>query len=84
MKADIIARKKLGTWGWGWCGGREEGEREGRRDGYGELGGMGWLRWRKDRYGSREEDILIKRVILGLARGLALEGFPGVHGHVPG
>ena len=29
-------------------------------------------------YGSREEDTLIKGAILGLARVLALEGFPGV------
>ena len=34
-------------------------------------------------YGSREEDILIKGVILGLARDLALEGFPSVQGDVP-
>ena len=50
---------------------------------WGELGGMGWLRWRKGGYGSREEDILIKEAILGLARDLALEGFPGVLGHFP-
>ena len=54
--------------------GREKGEGED----WGELGGMGWLRWRKGLYGSREEDILIKGAILGLARDLALEGFPGV------
>ena len=40
------------------------------------------MRWRKDGYGSREEDILIKGGIVGLARGLPLEGFPGVHGDV--
>ena len=44
---------------------------------------MGWLRWRKDRYGSRKEDILIKEVIVRLARGLTLEGFPDVHRDVP-
>ena len=38
---------------------------------------VGW-RWRKGGYGSREE-IYIKEAILGLARDLALEGFPGVH-----
>ena len=59
--------------------GREKGERED----WEELGGMGWLRGRKGRYGSREEDILIKGAILGLARDLALEGIPGVHGNVP-
>ena len=32
----------------------------------------------KGGYGSTEEDILIKEAILGLARDLALEGFPGV------
>ena len=58
---------------------REKGEGE-----YcGELGGMEWLGWRKGGYGSREEDVLIKEAILGLARVLALEGFPGVQGDVP-
>ena len=38
---------------------------------------------RKDGYGSREVDILIKGAILGLARDLTLEGFPGVQGDVP-
>ena len=33
--------------------------------------------WRKDGYGSREVNILIKGAILGLARDLILEGFPG-------
>ena len=41
------------------------------------------MRWRKDRYGSREEDILIKGGIVGLARGLTLEGFPDVDRYVP-
>ena len=52
--------------------GREKVEEEDS----GKLGGMGWLGWRKGGYGSREEDILIKEVILGLARDLILEGFP--------
>ena len=56
--------------------GREKGEGEDS----GELGGMEWLGWRKGGYGSREEDILTKKAILGLARDLALEGIPGVHG----
>ena len=38
-------------------------------------GKMGWLRWRKGGYGSKEVDILIKNAILGLARDLTLEGF---------
>ena len=59
--------------------GREKGEGEN----WGELGGMGWLGWRKGGYGSREVDILIKGAILGLAKNLALEGIPGVHGDVP-
>ena len=58
---------------------REKGEGE---DGE-ELGEMGWLRWTKSRYGSREEDILTKGTILGLARDLALERFPGVQGDFP-
>ena len=33
--------------------------------------------WRKGGYGSREVYILIKGAILGLARDLTLEGFPG-------
>ena len=59
--------------------GREMGERVD----WGELGGMRWLRWRKGRYGIRDVDILIKGANLGLARDLALEGFPGVQGDVP-
>ena len=55
--------------------GKEKGEGEGWR----ELVGVGWLRWRKNGYGSRKGDILIEEDILGLAKGLALEGFPGVH-----
>ena len=62
---------------------RGEGEKEGTRGGLGKAWVVGWLRWRKDGYGSTEEDILIKGAILGLARGLALEGFPDVHGNVP-
>ena len=33
--------------------------------------------WRKGGYGSREISILIKGAILGFARDLTLEGFPG-------
>ena len=33
--------------------------------------------WRKGGYGSREVNILIKGAILGFARDLSLEGFPG-------
>ena len=62
-------------------GGRGDGERE--VEDWGELGELGWLRWRKGGYGSREEDILINGAILRLARDLALEGFPGVYGDVP-
>ena len=40
-------------------------------------------RWREGGYGSREEDILTKGAILGLAGELAVEGFPGVQGDVP-
>ena len=59
--------------------GREKGEGEDS----GELGGMGWVGWRKGGYGSREVYILIKGAILGLARDLTLEGLPGVQGEVP-
>ena len=52
--------------------GREKGEGEDS----GELGGMGWVGWRKGGYGSREINILIKGAILGFARDLILEGFP--------
>ena len=58
---------------------REKGERKDWR----ELWGMGGWRWRKGRYRSRKEDIYIKGAILGLARDLALEEIPGVHGDVP-
>ena len=53
--------------------GREKGEGEDS----GELGGMGWVGWRKGGYRSREVNILIKEAILGFARDLTLEGFPG-------
>ena len=52
---------------------REKGEGEDS----GKLGGMEWVGWRKGGYGSREVNILIKRAILGFARDLTLEGFPG-------
>ena len=38
---------------------------------------MGWVGWKKDGYGSREVNILIKGAILGFARYLILEVFPG-------
>ena len=62
--------------------GRGEEEREGRRGGLEKAGSSGMVEM-KDVYGSREEDTLIKGAFLGLARDLALEGFPGVHGDVP-
>ena len=52
-------------------------EEEGRRGG--ELEGMGWLRWRKDRDENKERDILIEEAIMRLARNLYLEKFPGIH-----
>ena len=52
---------------------REKGDGEDS----GELGGMGCVGWRKDGYGSREVNIFIKGAILGFARDLILEGFPG-------
>ena len=60
-----------------------DGEREVRRGGWGELGGMGRLGWRKSGYGSTEVYILIKGAILGLARDWTIEEFPGVQGNVP-
>ena len=65
----------VGVWGYG--------ERKVRRGGWGDPGGMGWLGWSKGGYGIREAYILIKVAILGLARDLTLEGFPGVQGDVP-
>ena len=53
--------------------GREKGEGEDS----GEFGEMGGLEWRKGGYGSREVNILIKGAILGFARDLILDGFPG-------
>ena len=61
-------------------GGRRDGEREGRRTGLGRTWRNGMVRWKKGRYGNREEDILTKGAILGLARDLALEEFPDVQG----
>ena len=52
---------------------REKGEEEDS----GELGGMECVGWRKVGYGSKEANILIKGAILGFARDLTLEGFPG-------
>ena len=53
--------------------GREKGEGEDS----GKLGEKGWVRWRKDGYGIREVYISTKGAILGFARDLILEGFPG-------
>ena len=53
--------------------GREKGEGEDS----GELGGIGWVGWRKGGYGSSKVNILIKGAILGFAKDLTLEGFPG-------
>ena len=53
------------------------GEREVPMGEWEDLGGMGWLGWRKGGYESREVNILIKGVILGFARDLMLEGFRG-------
>ena len=83
MEVDKIARQKLGDWGWGGVGVRGEWEREVRRGGWEELGGMGLLGWRKGGYGSRDVYTLIKRAILELVRDLTVEGFPGVQGDVP-
>ena len=47
-----------------------------------DLRGEGWLKYRKGRYGSREEDKLLQKAILGLARFFALEEFPVVHRNV--
>ena len=69
-----------GAGGGGWAGGVEVrgrglGKREWGRigDGLGEWEGAG----RKDGYGSREVYISTKGAILGFARVLILEGFPG-------
>ena len=40
---------------------------------------MGQSRWMKERYESKERDILIEGAIMGLARNLALEKFPEIH-----
>ena len=53
------------------------GRKKGEGEDSGELGGTGWVGWRKGGYGSREVNILIKGAILGFARDLTLEGFPG-------
>ena len=41
------------------------------------------MRWSKDRDESKEIDILIEGAIMGLARNLALEKFPGIHKNDP-
>ena len=53
-----------------------EEQKKGEEEDSVKLGGMGWVRWRKGGYGSREINILIKGAILGFARDLTLEGFP--------
>ena len=42
-----------------------------------DFGGMCWFKQRKGKYGSREEGKLIQGAILRLARGFAVECFPG-------
>ena len=59
--------------------GRAEWDEEGKGKGRGEFEGMGYSRWRKDRDESKEVDILIVGAIMGVARNLALEKFPGIH-----
>ena len=54
--------------------GREKGEGED----LGKLGEMGWVGWRKDGYGIREEYISTKGVILGFTRDLIINGIPGL------
>ena len=41
------------------------------------------MRWKKDKDEGKERGILIERVIMGLARNLALEKFPGIHRMTP-
>ena len=58
--------------------GRAEGEDMGRKERKENLKEQD-MRWRKDRDESKERDVLIEGVIMGLARNLALEKFPGIH-----
>ena len=44
---------------------------------------MGQWRWRKDKYKSKERDIFIEGAIVGLARNLTLEKFPGIYKDIP-
>ena len=41
------------------------------------------MRRKKDIYESKKRDILIEGAIIGLARNLALEKFPGIHKDAP-
>ena len=41
------------------------------------------MRWRKDRDGSKEREILMEGAIIGLAKTLTLEKFPGIHKYDP-
>ena len=59
--------------------GREKGEGEDLR----ELGGIGWVRWKKGGYGRREVNILIKGAILGFTGDLIIYGIPGPKRHPP-
>ena len=59
--------------------GREKGEGEDS----GKLGGMGWVGWRKDGYGKREVNILIKKAILGFCKRLDSRGAPRYKGRSP-
>ena len=65
----------MGLWGIG----EQKGKMEGEGDGGGELEGMGYLRWRKNRDESKERDNLIEGAIVGLARNLVLGKFSGLH-----
>ena len=60
----------MGYRGGGWV------EEKGKR---GEEESLREWRWRKDGYENKKRDILIEEAILGLARNLALEKFPGIH-----
>ena len=53
------------------------GREKGLGEDWGKLGGMGWVGWRKDGYGSREVSISTKGAILGFTRDLIIKGIPG-------
>ena len=56
-----------------------EGEKERRKGEKRRTRENGMVKMGKDRNGEQERDILIEGVIMGLARNLALEKFPGIH-----